>query len=115
MALYSPKLPTHPAPHRTLQSLAAPPPFLPPSPLPWLRHAVDVAMPANEPRVFVFSGLTPRRRYAVSFAGVQPTPRRYGIVQTPAAEACAVAFVAVYANANTPDSTLPIFEAEVRG
>ena len=71
-------------------------------------------MPANAPRAFVFTGLTPRRRYAVSFSGVQPTPRRYGVVQTPSAEACAVSFVAVYGNANLPDTCLPVFEAEVR-
>ncbi len=71
-------------------------------------------MPADQPRVFVFSGLTPRRRYGVSFAGVQATPRRYGVVQTPPRDSCAVSFVGVYANAHAPDAALPVFVAEVR-
>ena len=70
-------------------------------------------MPANAPRAFHFRRLAARRRYAVSFDGVQSVPRRYGVVQTPPADACNVTFVAVYANANTPDVSLPVFYAEV--
>jgi hypothetical protein len=70
-------------------------------------------MPANQARVFSFRGLQPHRRYAVSFEGVNQSPRRSGIVQTPLETACSVSMVAVYGNSNTIDATLPVFEAEV--